>query len=179
MDLHKFLSNNSDDVNNSKAGIASQKPYFSSLQNNNNNHSNSFGFLGKYSNNNEKKKISIEDEINSIKKDFNSINSKLDEQNNYIKKMNETLNLFISNISNLVELKDKPKSKVYIACKLHQHLLLEVNLNDMNGLYCNGFVCNNCNYQQKNIDEKFYHCSCCNSNPGYNVCQNCIKTSLL
>ena len=67
---------------------------------------------------------------------------------------------------------------IYIKCNLHEHLLKETVVTDLLDVYTNGFVCDNCNYKQHNINEKFYHCQECSSISGlgnYDLCIECVK----
>lgn len=119
----------------------------------------------------------------------NTINSENNENNeNNINNINEfknTIDSFkkeIDELKNLIKLQIKINSNknngVYIKCNLHEHLLKETVVCDLLDVYKSGFVCDNCNYKQHNINEKFYHCQECSSISGignYDLCIECVK----
>ena len=104
---------------------------------------------------------------------------------NSIDELKNTIDSFkkdIDELKNLIKLQIKVNSNksngIYIKCNLHEHLLKETIVNDLLDVYNSGFVCDNCNYKQHNINEKFYHCQECNSVSGignYDLCVECVK----
>ena len=71
--------------------------------------------------------------------------------------------------------------KVYVACKLHFHPLLETNGVALGGPYQSGFTCDNCGVMSPNREERFYQCVACSSKTGtgrFDVCTACIKKQL-
>ena len=120
---------------------------------------------------------------NSEKYSENSENSKNIKNN--IAELNNTIDSFkkeIDELKNLIKLQLKINNNksngIYIKCNLHEHLLKETVVTDVLDVYTNGFVCDNCNYKQHNINEKFYHCQECSSISGlgnYDLCIECVK----
>ena len=98
---------------------------------------------------------------------------------NDVKSLKEMINTLAFKID---QLSTRPQPTLtYVACNLHNHLLVEVSHKELGDAYKTGFICDNCKYRQTNITEKFYHCPSCPSLVGqglYDLCSNCVKNCL-
>jgi len=108
-------------------------------------------------------------------------NDKIDITNlhNDVNSLKEMINILACKIDQLSSRHQSPL--IYVACNLHNHLLVEVSHKELGDAYKTGFICDNCKYQQTNITEKFYHCPSCPSLVGqglYDLCYNCVKNCL-
>ena len=106
----------------------------------------------------------MKEELNELKKTYNDIT-------NHEKSDNLENNASTENIS----------SGVYIKCNIHPHLLKETTIHTLDNIYYNGFVCDSCNYKQRDPYEKFYHCLTCKSESSignFDLCMSCVKKNL-
>jgi hypothetical protein len=75
----------------------------------------------------------------------------------------------------------KPVDRVYVACPLHPHVLLETTAAVLGSAYPTGYTCDACQRSFANKDEKFYQCALCPSPCGsgrFDVCANCVTKQL-
>jgi len=185
-------------------GINNQQNLFTQHISNNTNNDTSNIFTRNLSNRNTTNRLLIENKpedittnnyysyTNSENSDRSSEHSEyskytINSQNkqNSIDELKNTMNSFkkeIDDLKKLIKLQIKVNNNksngVYIKCNLHEHLLKETVVNDLLDVYNSGFVCDNCNYKQNNINEKFYHCQECSSISGignYDLCIECVK----
>lgn len=75
----------------------------------------------------------------------------------------------------------QPKSvdRVYVACSLHPHVLLETTASGTG--YATGYSCDICQVAYQNKEEMFYQCASCPSPTGsgkFDVCAMCVKKQL-
>ena len=75
------------------------------------------------------------------------------------------------------------KTQIYVACPLHNHVLLETSSVVIGDTYQKGFMCDICKKTCNNPMEKFYQCSQCPSSVGiiggkFDVCAECIRKQL-
>ena len=71
---------------------------------------------------------------------------------------------------------------IFVVVRIHNHFLRETLVIELDSSYYNGFMCDNCNYQQKDINEKFYQCDECNSEVSkcgnFDLCSHCVVNNL-
>ena len=73
----------------------------------------------------------------------------------------------------------KPVDRVYVACSLHPHVLLETTASGTE--YAAGYTCDICQVTYQNKEERFYQCASCPSPTGrgkFDVCVVCVKKQL-
>jgi hypothetical protein len=73
----------------------------------------------------------------------------------------------------------KPVDRVYVACSLHPHVLLETTASGTE--YAAGYTCDICQVTYQNREERFYQCASCPSPTGrgkLDVCAACVKKQL-
>ena len=73
----------------------------------------------------------------------------------------------------------KPVDRVYVACSLHPHVLLETTASGTE--YADGYTCDICQVTYQNNEERFYQCASCPSPTGrgkFDVCAVCVKKQL-
>lgn len=73
----------------------------------------------------------------------------------------------------------KPVDRVYVACSLHPHVLLETTASGTE--YAAGYTCDICQVTYQNKEERFYQCASCPSPTGrgkFDVCVACVKKQL-
>ncbi len=73
----------------------------------------------------------------------------------------------------------KPVDRVYVACSLHPHVLLETTASGTE--YAAGYTCDICQVTYQNKEERFYQCASCPSPTGrgkFDVCAVCVKKQL-
>ena len=97
------------------------------------------------------------------------------QNNELLDKISKQLDILSQKVDYLTNNKD-----LYVACNLHNHLLIETNCNKINNKsYYAGFSCNNCNISIQDKNRIMYHCKTCkNSEVLFNLCENCIRKSL-
>ena len=74
----------------------------------------------------------------------------------------------------------KPVDRVYVACSLHPHILLETTASGTE--YAAGYTCDICQVTYQNKEERFYQCASCPSPTGrgkFDVCSACVKKQLV
>lgn len=75
-------------------------------------------------------------------------------------------------------IKNQHEKVIYVACKHHNHLLREVDINDIAN-YQYGYNCDVCKTRQGNISEKFFHCDDCAKERRYfDICLKCVRSCL-
>lgn len=142
--------------------------------------------------NNMNNKLNLNTDLNTnlntvadIKK--NETNNKILEELNVLKKKIEKIDKLESELNDFKckssnNMTEKIKTGVYVYCRLHNHFLRETLVIELDSSYYNGFMCDNCNYQQKDINEKFYQCGECNSKVGkcgnFDLCSHCVVNNL-
>lgn len=138
--------------------------------------------------NNMNNKLNLNTDLNTvvdIKKD--ETNNKILEELNVLKKKIEKMDKLESELNDFKckspnNMTEKIKTGVYVYCRLHNHFLRETLVIELGSSYYNGFICDNCNYQQKNINEKFYQCGECNSevskSGNFDLCSHCVVNNL-
>ena len=70
--------------------------------------------------------------------------------------------------------------RVYVACSLHPHILLETTASGTE--YAAGYTCDICQVTYQNKEERFYQCASCPSPTGrgkFDVCSACVKKQLV
>lgn len=70
----------------------------------------------------------------------------------------------------------KPVDRVYVACSLHPHVLLETTTSGTE--YAAGYTCDICQVTYQHKEERFYQCASCPSPTGrgkFDVCAACVK----
>ena len=92
-------------------------------------------------------------------------------------KVEETSVLLNQKIDTMLE------PKIYVACPLHNHVLLETTSISLGDTYHKGFMCDVCKKTCNNSMVKFYQCSQCPSSIGvtggkFDVCAECVKKQL-
>ena len=73
----------------------------------------------------------------------------------------------------------KPVERVYVACSLHPHVLLETTAAGTEDAV--GYTCDICQVSYQNKNEKFYQCASCPSPMGagkFDVCSACVRKQL-
>lgn len=73
----------------------------------------------------------------------------------------------------------KPVDRVYVACPLHPHVLLETTASGTE--YAASYTCDICQVTYQNKEERFYQCASCPSPTGrgkFDVCAVCVKKQL-
>lgn len=146
--------------------------------------------------NNMNNKLNLNTDLNTdLNTNLNTVvDIKKDETNN---KILEELNVLKNKIEKIDKLESelydfkckspnnitgKIKTGVYVYCRLHNHFLRETLVIELDSNYYNGFMCDNCNYQQKDINEKFYQCGECNSEVSkcgnFDLCSHCVVNNL-
>jgi tRNA nucleotidyltransferase/poly(A) polymerase len=142
--------------------------------------------------NNMNNKLNLNTDLNTnlntivdIKKD--ETNNKILEELNVLKKKIEKIDKLESELNDFKckspnNITEKIKTGVYVYCRLHNHFLRETLVIELDSSYYNGFMCDNCNYQQKDINEKFYQCGECNSevskSGNFDLCSHCVVNNL-
>tara|TARA_B100001173_G_C15981051_1_gene544533 strand:+ start:300 stop:923 length:624 start_codon:yes stop_codon:yes gene_type:complete len=187
--LFSFNNSNSKKFTNSENSENSQNSENSSFMTNKSNLFSTDLFNQNSLKNPDNKKIDIvetpiqNNEISKLNNEISLLRNVIDELKSELKseikkEISELKNVLIENNNN----NNNNNNGIYVKCNLHEHMLKEQTVDNLKGVYLNGFVCDNCGYKQQNIIEKFYNCNECKSNleggGGFDLCITCVKISL-